>query len=139
VNGYFVDTAALLALLDGDDRFHSLAAAAWRSLLAQDARLVTSSYVLIETYALAQRRLGMDAVRALSWDFVPLLDIEWVNQDIHHAALTVLLTAARRQLSLVDCTSFEIMRRRNLKQVFTFDIHFSEQGFEIMPALSDSP
>ncbi|MFO1432206.1 MAG: PIN domain-containing protein [Candidatus Competibacteraceae bacterium] len=98
MSSYFVDTAALLALLDGDDRYHQ-AAATWRSLLAEDAVLITTNYVLIETYALVQRRLGMEAIRILSQDFVPLLDIDWLNEKIHNAAVAALLTAGRRQLS----------------------------------------
>jgi predicted nucleic acid-binding protein len=35
-------------------------------------------------------------------------------------------------LSLVDCTSFEIMRQTRFEKVFTFDPHFSEQGFIII-------
>jgi predicted nucleic acid-binding protein len=45
--------------------------------------------------------------------------------------LGILLAANRLNLSLVDCTSFEIMRQTRLEKVFTFDPHFSEQGFFI--------
>jgi predicted nucleic acid-binding protein len=44
-----------------------------------------------------------------------------------------LLTADRRQLSLVDCSSFETMRRLGIKKVFSFDEHFREQDFEVIP------
>jgi predicted nucleic acid-binding protein len=43
-----------------------------------------------------------------------------------------LLVANRRDLSLVDCTSFEVMRRNGLEVVFTFDPHFHEQGFQVI-------
>jgi predicted nucleic acid-binding protein len=46
---------------------------------------------------------------------------------------SALLTANRRQLSLVDCVSFEMMRRLGIKTAFTYDRHFSEQGFECLP------
>ena len=57
----FVDTSALLALLDRDDEFHARAATVIRSLGADDA-LLTHEYVIVETTALAQRRLGLGAV-----------------------------------------------------------------------------
>ena len=41
-----------------------------------------------------------------------------------------LLTADRRHLSIVDCTSFEIMRKQGIEKVFCFDKHFKEQGFD---------
>lgn len=44
------------------------------------------------------------------------------------------MIGTRRQLSLVDCTSFEAMQRRGLTQAFTFDAHFAERGFEVIPS-----
>jgi predicted nucleic acid-binding protein len=38
--------------------------------------------------------------------------------------------AHRRGLSLVDCTSFAIVRRQAITRAFHFDRHFQEQGFE---------
>ncbi len=54
----FVDTSALLALLDADERYHMACAYAWRSLLAADERLMTTNYVVVESFALVQHRLG---------------------------------------------------------------------------------
>ena len=49
------------------------------------------------------------------------------------AAMTALIAAARRDISIVDWASFEIMRRRGVHEVFTFDQHFREQGFSPLP------
>jgi predicted nucleic acid-binding protein len=129
----FVDTSALIALLDGSESEHTACARAWRKLLADDESLVTSSYVLVETYALAQRRLGIDAVRTLTTDYVPLLAVDWIDETVHGAGLASLLTANRRELSLVDCVSFEIMRRRDISRAFTLDADFAKQGFNVAP------
>ncbi len=91
--------------------------------------MVTTSYVLVETYALAQNRLGLTATKAIASDFQPLVDVVWVTNEHHQAAISALLTASRRQLSLVDCVSFEIMRLQHISQAFAFDPHFVEQGF----------
>ena len=129
----FVDTSALIALLDRSESKHPACARAWRTLLAEDEPLVTSSYVLVETYALAQRRLGIDAVRTLTTDYVPLFTVDWIDDAVHAAALASLLTANRRELSLVDCVSFEIMRRRDIAKAFTLDTDFAKQGFSVAP------
>ncbi len=42
------------------------------------------------------------------------------------------VAAGRRQLSLVDCVSFEVMRRIGLNRAFCLDPHFEEQGFEVL-------
>lgn len=128
----FVDSSAFLAVLDADDENHPLARQIWEKILTTDTVLITTSYVLVETYALVQRRLGMDALRAFHEDIVPLLQIEWVGEELHQRGADALLTANRRNLSLVDCTSFAAMRRLGIKKVFTFDKHFSEQRFELL-------
>jgi predicted nucleic acid-binding protein len=134
----FVDTSALLAVLDADQSRHAEAAAAWRALLEGDAPLVVTNYVLVETYALAERRLGVEAVRVLTHDFVPLLVVEWIDEATHTAAVAALLTAGRRGLSLVDCASFLAMRRRGVTRAFAFDADFVEQGFDVVPREGES-
>lgn len=128
----FVDTSALLAIFDADDDNHEAGAARWRTLLETDETLVTTNYILIETVALFQRRLGMDAVRLFDRDVAPLLDVIWIDEARHRTSMAALVTAGRRDLSLVDCVSFESMRRAVLTQAFAFDRHFDEQGFELL-------
>ena len=100
----FVDTSGLLAVLDADQPRHADAAVAWQTLLEGDEPLVLTSYVLVEAYALAQRRLGIEAVRALTDDFVPLFLIEWIDEPTHAAAIAALnnLSAADVNAEVVD-------------------------------------
>lgn len=128
-----VDTSALFAVLDADDQNHERARETWTTLVTQGTTLICTDDVLVETFALVQHRLGMEAVRVLQEDVVPLLRLEWVGERAHHAGVAAMLTAARRQLSLVDCVSFYTMRRLGIKAAFTFDQHFAEQGFECTP------
>lgn len=129
----FVDTSALYALLDKDDSTHKRVTTTWNQLIDSDATLVTTNYVLLETFALAQNRLGIESVRATQQDLLPLLSVEWVDAELHGLSVIALLTAGRTKLSLVDCVSFETMRRRSIKTAFTVDKHFAEQGFRIVP------
>lgn len=126
----FVDTSALYALLDRDDRTHARAKASWMSLLSDDpSALVTTSYVLVETAALVQRRLGLTAVRALVEDIRPVIRTIWVDEALHDAAEQRLVGEERRGLSFVDCASFEAMARERTTRAFAFDRHFAERGF----------
>jgi predicted nucleic acid-binding protein len=129
----FTDTSALYAVLDADDEFHARAGEAWVALLSEDATLVTTNYVLVETFALVQARLGMEAVRALSDQLLPAVRTVGATEEDHRGAVQALLAADRRDLSLVDCTSFLVMRRLGLRSVFTFDADFRNQGFEVVP------
>jgi predicted nucleic acid-binding protein len=130
----FIDTSALLAVLDADDANHRAARPFWESIVSAGDTLVSHNYVLVETSALALRRLGLEALRVLERDIVPILRLAWVTRDIHHAAAGAQLVAARRTLSLVDCVSFEIMRRGGIRTAFSFDRHFQEYGYEILPS-----
>ena len=129
----FVDTSAFYALLDGDDANHAKSARAWREAMQSDQSFVTTNYVLVETFALLQNRLGLAAVRAFQEDIIPVLDVEFVTADTHRLGIAALLASSRRNLSLVDCVSFEVMRELGLRSAFTFDTHFREQGFAVTP------
>ena len=125
----FVDTSALFALLDAEDAGNAAAFPAWSSGIDDCAGFVTTNYVLVETISLVQRRLGIDAVRILIDEMLPMIDTLWVTDADHTAALNALLTAGRRQLSLVDCVSFTVMRRMGIRDYLGLDPHFEEQGF----------
>jgi len=129
----FVDTSAFLAVLDADDENHLKAKKRWEELISEESILVCSNYILVETLALIQHRLGMEAVRAFQEDVVPLLTLEWVNEPVHQVGIMGMLSSGRKRLSLVDCVSFDIMRRLGIRTVFAFDRHFKEQGFECIP------
>ena len=129
----FIDTSFFIALLTKEDRFNAKADEAWKSLLESEASLVSTNYTLLETFSLIQNRLGLEAVTDFQRDVVPLLSLEWVDENYHEAGLAAVLTAKRRNLSLVDCVSFEVMRRNRVKNVLTFDKHFGEHGFHCLP------
>lgn len=125
----FIDTSALYAVMDGDDRNHMDAAAAMKTLLDQSVSLTTSNYVLLESMALIQRRLGMSALCDFLRDFVPVMEIAWISPELHSIAVSSLLAAGQRDLSLVDCSSFELMRQEGIRAAFTYDNQFQRHGF----------
>lgn len=129
----FVDTSGFLAILDADDINHLKAKREWNNIISTGANLFCNNYILVETFALIQHRLGMKAVRVLENDILPLVHIEWIKESTHKAGMSAFLIASKRKLSLVDCVSFETMRDLGLKVAFGFDSHFRDQGFECIP------
>ena len=125
----FIDTSAIFAMLDADDRHHEAASAGWKTLAERREPSLCSNYVLVECFALLGRRLGHDAVRAFQTQIVPVLQVNWVTETVHERAVAALLTAGSQSLSLVDCVSFELMRELGIDRAFAFDAHFAEQGF----------
>ena len=134
----FVDTSALLAFLDADQPRHADVIDVWDRSVTEERRLFTSNYVLVESFALVQRRLGLEALRALADILVPILRPLWIDEELHAAAVAALFAAGRRKLSLVDCTSFELMRRHGLAEALAIDDDFTRQGFGLLPGPSRS-
>ena len=134
----FIDTSAFLAILNAKDKQHHDATIAWEHLIASRETLISSNYVVVETVTLLQRRFGIDVAQSFQENVYPILEVEWVDKSIHHAGIATVFTASRRRLSLVDCVSFEVMRRQGITRAFCFDAHFAEQGFECIPAKSNA-
>lgn len=128
----FLDTSGLLAFLDRDAVQHGRVRASMERVL-HDGDAITHNYVLVETEALAHRRLGGGAVRALLEDVVPALQVAWIDADLHDTAVAAHLQALRRRSSLVDYVSFELMRRHNLRTALALDNDFAREGFELLP------
>jgi predicted nucleic acid-binding protein len=78
-------------------------------------------------------RIGIEAVRVLQNDVVPIVRVEFVTPELHAIGVAALLAASKRRLSLVDCISFEIVRGLGLRDVFAFEPHFRTYGFRMLP------
>ena len=127
----FGDTSGFFALLARDDYMHIRAKLNFAHFGAHNFRILTTSYVLLETTALLLRRIGLEAVSDFQAKIVPLLEIVWVDAEWHARGLQRLFTVGRKDVSLVDCLSFEVMEARNLQTAFAFDKHFEETGFTL--------
>ena len=128
----YVDTSAFLALMDVDANEHSRAADTWTRLLENGDQLVTCNYVIVETCALLHKRYGIAALRAFLESILPAVLVEWVDLPAHSAGISALLTSGRKGPNIVDCVSFSIMRELAITDAFTFDRHFSENGFQVL-------
>lgn len=129
----FIDTSALYALMVRDDPSHESAVEQLGHLESERATLVTSSFVLQETISLLQARTGMKTVRLFHQSLVPLLEVIWIDDGLYQRAMSALLAADARKISLTDWTSFEAMRDGGIGRAFAFDAHFGGQGFELLP------
>jgi uncharacterized protein len=76
----------------------------------------------------------MDPVRDYLEAIVPLLTVRWVDARLHGRGAERLLRENRRQLSLVDCVSFEFMDGAGLREALAVDPDFAEAGYRTLPA-----
>ena len=126
----FLDTSAIYALADRADPNHSRATRQFETALASNQRLLTHNYVLVESLALLQHRLGLSAALSFARD-AEAFEVEWVTTAMHAQAVTRWKEAGRRVLSFVDFVSFLVMRSRRVEIAFAFDLHFQDEGFQV--------
>jgi predicted nucleic acid-binding protein len=129
----FVDTSAFLAIVKVEDFYYPLAKQQWKTLLHTEEILYTNNYVVVESIVIIQKRSGINVVKKLQSDILGLVNIDWVDEEQHSLALETVFQLNRRKLSLVDCSAFQTMRRLGIDTVFTFDDHFREEGFKVIP------
>jgi len=128
----FTDTSAFYALMDRSDKHHKESAARWTSLLERNQSLLTTNYIVLETNALLQNRLGFDAASIWHRDILDIFEVQWINYTLHELAFELWFNMGQRGLSLVDCASFVTMRQHHCDQAFCFDRHFVQQGFDVL-------
>ena len=127
----FVDTSAIYAWADADDPNHRTAVRRLQRLLDSRDELLTHNYVLVESFALLQARLGIAAALKLVEDSAAFL-IDWIDEDLHAAGVRELEQQSKRGVSLVDHVSFLVMRRRSISTAFAFDPDFTSAGFRLL-------
>jgi predicted nucleic acid-binding protein len=126
----FLDTSAIYAMADRADPRHHPAKERFEALLDAGERVLTHNYVLVESLALIQSRLGLEAALKLAHD-CRAFDIEWVDEATHEEAIRRLARARKRHVSLVDHVSFVVMRRRGVQRALAFDPDFEQEGFQL--------
>lgn len=126
----FLDTSAIYALADKADPNHITAYKKFDLASKSGERFLLHNYVLVESAALLHARLGLQSA-LLFLDDVHAFEVEWVDLELHEEAVKELKRIGKRGVSLVDCTSFIVMRRRGIDKAFAFDPDFRDRGFTI--------
>jgi predicted nucleic acid-binding protein len=125
-----LDTSAIYALADRNDRYHAEAGRILAGLTAAGEEFVLHSYVMGESAALLQSRLGRRAALAFLAE-AGAHHLEWIGPDLHGEAVAMLGRLKGEGIGLADCASFVVMRYRGIREAFSFAPHFADQGFRL--------
>ncbi|MCR4405668.1 MAG: PIN domain-containing protein [Anaerolineae bacterium] len=135
----FVDTSAFIALIDSRDAYHQRAVAMEQKLATKGAHLVTTNFVLDETYTGLLGRVRHNVIVQFGQAVrrSQRITVIGVNQAIEDAAWDIFVRYEDKGFSYTDCTSFAVMQQLGLDTVFAFDRHFEQFGFTCIPAVND--
>ncbi|MEI8256518.1 MAG: PIN domain-containing protein [Deltaproteobacteria bacterium] len=130
----FADACYWIALLNPGDSLNRVARARAKAL--KSARILTTDFVLVEVLNFFCER-GTDlrmAAHAITTNLVTgsAVDVVPGSRETFMQGLDLYGNRPDKQYSHTDCVSFEVMRRRNLKDALTNDHHFEQEGFRAL-------
>jgi uncharacterized protein len=131
-----VDTSAFHALNNAGDLLeHPVATSIAEKLDIDAATLVTTDYVLDETYTLLRSALGhRPAVKFGREIQRGGIEIVQVDVSIQRGAWEIFQRFSDKRFSFTDCTSFHVMKLARIHLAFTFDRHFQQYGYTTLPS-----
>lgn len=129
-----VDTSAFIAAYDPRDDEREAARRALKDLLRGGARLLTTNFILDETITWFRRdgeardAVGRAILESALVEYVRLEEADELK------AWALCLKLRDQEFSFTDLTSFALMERLKIREVFTFDRDFRRYGkFESVP------
>lgn len=125
-----VDTSAVYALLDRNDRCHDAAREALESLRKRRTEPLLTNFIVAECHALSLSRLGADIAR--KWLLGNIWPVERVSVEDETKARVIIGQYTDKTFSYTDATSFAVMERLGVKTAFAFDPHFRQYGFLVV-------
>jgi len=122
----YVDTSALIALVDRSDSYHAL----FKQLFADPPRLVTTILVSAEGHGWFLRRY--DQSRALQFlsmleEMRPLTVLE-VGARHYASSVALLRKFSDQKLTLADAVGLHVMADRRIKNCWSTDFHLGLTG-----------
>lgn len=130
-----MDTSAFVALRNRAEREHDDARTTLARLVDERVPLLTSNYVVAETYTALLVRVGRE--EAIRWGRAfrsgEAVELIRVDAGVDREAWRILETDADKTWSYVDAASFALMEREGTDEAFAFDRNFLERGLRVHP------
>lgn len=133
----FIDTGAFLARYIVHDQYHKSSIAIWNKIQKSSNKFVTCNFVLDEMITLLGRWVSEDFSLEKAhhiYNSKSILLLRPDESDELHA-LELYKKFKDKKMSFTDCVSFALMKKHRIEQVFTFDRHFTDVGFKVIPSM----
>lgn len=134
----FVDASAFKAYYDSNDTLHPRAAEFMQKVLKREipvTALLTTDYVLDEAITITRFANSHEtAVELAQAAFASkFMKVIYTGEQTFREAFELFRKYSDKEWSFTDCVSFTTMKKLQTSKAFTFDAHFRQTGFEILP------
>jgi predicted nucleic acid-binding protein len=131
----FLDTGYLIAVEASDDQNHQAALLHWQKLIKSQPRIITTTFVFDEIVTFFNNRNRHAKAIEIGKNLLEsnLIEIIQVNEELLDLGWDYFQKHDDKRYSLTDCISFIVMEERNLTTALTFDKHFTQAGFVVLP------
>ena len=130
MNEIFADTSGWANYFIRTEQFHQTAKQLMQQWYKDHTRVITTNYVLSELVALfisplriprPQQIQAIETIKAVQW-----IEIIHIDKTLDDKAWHFLKERYDKMWSLVDSSSFVVMKERQISQGFTTDHHFEQ-------------
>lgn len=130
----FLDASGIIALLNKSDNLHEQAKQILNQFTSSNYRFLTTDLILVETGNTLSTPKFKNAVKSYikTLQNSDKVQIIYTTKDDFDMGLGEFEKFQDKDWGLVDCISFDIMRRHHCTQAFTHDHHFEQAGFHIL-------
>lgn len=129
----FVDSSAIIALSFPKDPFH-LKANIWQKENKKES-FITTNLVIFETLGWSRYKGGKKIAVQIGKGLYSGngIRIVKITPEDEKKSWIIFKKLNGRGISMVDCTSFVVMKRLKIEKAFAFDADFIKAGFELFP------
>lgn len=135
MRGVFIDTGFIIALESVTDQNHEKASQLWNMLLKKLPAMVTTTYVIDEIVTFFNSRnqhakaveIGNRLMNSRS------VQVIHVDKELFDKGWQFFQQHDDKTYSMTDCISFIVMKDQGSESALSFDKHFTQAGFKVLP------
>ncbi|MBW3623208.1 MAG: hypothetical protein KY468_07330 [Armatimonadetes bacterium] len=135
-----VEAGGWLSVLISTDRYHERGSRYFQELIHRRTRFFTTDFILDEVIT----RLRYDVGHSIALQFLDLIHeseasgilvIHSIIQEDWGRAEAIFRQYKESKLSFTDCTTFAILEKHPVEEVFGYDQHFEMMGHILKPGI----
>lgn len=130
----FLDSAFVIALVFQADQNHVKAHSLWQQATSARRSFVTTTFILNETVTFLNNRGEHELAVEIGNQLLasPAIEMIDVDREFIEQGWAYFVRHDDKTYSLTDCISFVIMNTRAITDALTFDVHFTQAGFQVV-------